>query len=128
MSTSKNSLEASANEITKLSGKSPVSNLQESINLAINLQAENLRLIVEGKEVKNPIEAKTWDSVLKMVEIMPKLELFERIANGEVVSEAKVSTKKETEVVDNDDTEGSAFEERSKKIKAKLNGTTAIRT
>jgi hypothetical protein len=83
---------------------------------------------VEGKEVKNPIEAKTWDSVLKMVEIMPKLELFERIANGEVVSEAKVSTKKETEVVDNDDTEGSAFEERSKKIKAKLNGTTAIRT
>jgi hypothetical protein len=129
MSTSKNSLEASANEIMKLSGKSPVSNLQESINLAINLQAENLRLIVEGKEVKNPIDPKVWADLLKMVEIMPKLELFERISNGEVVSEAKVSTKKETEVVEtNDEITGNSFEERSKVIKAKLNGKTAIST
>lgn len=83
---------------------------------------------MDGKEPKIPIDAKVWDNVLKMVEIMPKLELFERIVNGETVTEAKLSQKNEIDGIEKEELSGNAFEERSKGIKAKLNGKTSIGT
>ena len=59
---------------------------------------------------------------------MPKLELFERIVNGETVSGALASQKNEIEALEKEELSGSAFEERSKVIKAKLNGKTKIGT
>lgn len=59
---------------------------------------------------------------------MPKLELFERIVNGETVSGAIASQKNETETLEKEELSGNAFEERSKVIKAKLNGSTKIST
>ena len=61
---------------------------------------------------------------------MPKLQLFERIANGEVVLPEKPNKAgrptKEQELVEDEPVVGNAFEERSKIIKDKLNGKTAI--
>lgn len=76
-----------------------------------------------GQTPEIPVDAKVWDNVLKMVEIMPKLELFEKISKGETVNEAQASQKSETAAFDNE-VSGNAFEERSKAIKAKLNGST----
>lgn len=122
----KKSSKVSEKKIGEPLERSPVSNLQESINLAINLQATNLRLIVDGQTPQIPIDIKVWDNVLKMVEIMPKLELFERIVNGETVSEAKISQKNEMDAAENEETTGNSFEERSKVVKAKINGKTTI--
>lgn len=101
--------------------------LQESISLVITLQAKNLSEIAAGKVPEIPIEPKTWDTVIKMVELMPKFKLFESIFNGELPSDQKpdINTGEDTrpEAVSSP-TEGNAFEERSKKIKAKLNGET----
>lgn len=77
---------------------------------------------MEGKTPEITIDAKVWDNVLKMVEIMPKLELFESIVNkgGILIDPDSTGISKEP-VPDSN-----AFEERSKVIKAKLNGTTNI--
>lgn len=108
--------------------KSPVCNLQESINLVINLQAENLRLMAQGKIPEILVNANVWDGVLKMVEIMPKLEHFEKITNGGTKKSNRiVKPTKETEVIDEHEIfEGNAFEEMSKRVKQKLNGKTDI--
>ena len=113
--------------------RSPVSEMQQSLNLVISLWASNLLDIVEGREVKHPIDDKTWDKVLKMVEIMPKLELFEAICNGEKPPEKAKPGRPKKEADPEEETEtgepaGNAFEERSKAIKAKLNGETVIST
>jgi hypothetical protein len=125
MSMSKNSLKALDAPTQKQNDVSPVSNLQNSINLAINLQADNLRLILEGNEPDKPIDAKVWDNILKMVEIMPKLELFEKISKGETLKEAEASQKAEEKIAEGEVSEN-AFEARSKVIKAKINGKTHI--
>lgn len=97
----------------------------------IKLQAENLQQIAQGKEPDIVVDAKVWDSILKMVEIMPKLELFEKIANGEAIVPYKpskaVESDKEPEAISEYETvEGNAFEEMSKRVKEKLNGKTTI--
>lgn len=130
---SKKYLDQMESEIETLLGKSSVSNLQEAISQVINLQAENLKTIVSGKTPEILVDPKVWDSVLKMVEIMPKLELFEKIANGENIVPDKPSKAIEVEkdpeaMADPEILTGNAFEERSKRIKAKLNGETTIGT
>lgn len=88
--------------------KSPVQKLQNAIDLVIELQAKNLTDLAMGKTPEIPVDAKTWDSVVKAVEIMPKFKLFESITNPK-------------EIVDGG-ADGNAFEARSKVIKAKING------
>jgi hypothetical protein len=89
--------------------KSPVQKLQDAIDKVIELQAKNLTTLAEGKTPEIPVDTRTWDSVVKAVEIMPKFKLFESITNPEEVQEGE-------------STGGNTFEERSKKIKAKING------
>jgi hypothetical protein len=60
-----------------------------------------------------------------MVEIMPKLELFEKISKGETLKEAEASQKAEEKIAEGEVSEN-AFEARSKVIKAKINGSTNI--
>lgn len=103
----------------KLSEKSPVQNLQESINQVIALQAKNLLLIARGEEPLRPIDAKSWDAIVKIVEIMPKFKVFESICDEESGNEAKNGDSSP---------KGNTFEERSKAIKAKINGETVIGT
>lgn len=101
--------------------------LQESIGLVIELQAKNLKDISEGKTPENPIEPKTWADVLKTMDLMPKFMIYEAIVSGEYEP-----GKKATESIDTASPEkapvetGNAFEERSKIIKAKINGETTI--
>lgn len=101
--------------------------LQNSIQIIIELQAKNLQEIAEGKTPEIPIEPKVWAEVIKMIEIMPKFKLFEAIVNGEPEPGKKAPevTNEPSPVKATNGDEGNAFEQRSKAVKAKLNGETS---
>lgn len=119
-------------EIKKPLEKSSVQSLQDNVNLLILLQAKNLKEIAEGKTPEIPVDPKVWGDVVKIVEIMPKFKLFESICDGAIPSEYKVDPTSSEETPRTEPVlvvvEGNIFEERSKKIKAKLNGETPIST
>ena len=96
----------------------------------INLQAKNLETLAKGEIPEIPIDPKVWKEVLNTMELMPKFKTFEAITLGVVeaipeiastTGESKPSQEAETLI-----TTGNAFEEVSKKVKARLNGKTAI--
>lgn len=102
----------------KPSEKSPVQNLQESINQVIALQAKNLLLIAKGEMPDFPIDQKVWADLVKVVDLMPKFIVFDELCNAHVeVSESEKPLA-----------DGSAFEQISKRVKDRLNGKTAIGT
>lgn len=100
--------------------QTPVRKLLHSINEVLAQYAENLSLLAKGKEPKIAIDDKVFDKVMKMIEKTPSLEAFEAFCNGEKVK--SVVAGKEPETVSDERPIGNAFEERSKKVQAKLNG------
>lgn len=97
---------------------SSVRKLIVALNKLIELKASNLEDFIQQKDPDLTVTAKEWDNALKIIDKMPNLEAFEKIANG--TSTAEGDTPSETN--------GNSFEERSKKIKEKLNGATKVST
>lgn len=82
--------------------------------------------IAVGKEPEQPISQKDWDDVLKTIKEMPNLERLystgsehaDKLEEKEPILGAEIEQPKG----------GNAFEEASKRVKERLNGSTKIST
>lgn len=92
-----------------------VKNLQSSINEMLDTYAKYLSAKAKGQEPTIIIDDKDMDSVLKYIKEMPKLEEFEKLIGGSAITDKEVVV-------------GSPFEQRSKLVKAKINGSTTSST
>lgn len=101
-----------------------VSELQKSIQEAIRLRASNISELLKGNKPEIVIDEELWDEVLKIIDKWAKFVAFDNIVSGVTPEEGKAGTGAEEKVFAVNDT--NPFEERSKIIKAKLNGKTTI--
>jgi hypothetical protein len=102
-----------------------VAELQQSVQEVISLRASNISELAKGKTPDILLDDTLWDEVLKIIDKWPKFVAFDGIVNGSGAAEVKSADVTEEKVV-NPANDTNAFEERSKAIKARLNGKTHI--
>lgn len=97
-----------------------------ALNKIISLKASNLSELSSGNTPEVLLSDKDWDAAQKVLDKLPTLEAFHKIANG-ISTPPKGKKEKETEPTEEEPeiVGGNPFEERSKKVKQKLNGKTA---
>ena len=96
---------------------SSVKNLKNAIDKVLNAYADYLTAIALGEPPEIIIDDKVMDNVLKYIDKLSKLDIFEK-ALGKGLDYTDISEPIET----------NAFEARSKVIKAKINGSKSRNT
>lgn len=91
----------------------------------INLKASNISELAKGKIPKILVDEGIWEEVLKIIDKWPKFVAFDDIIKVATTSDGETTDITEEKWV-NTDTNKNPFEERSKVVKAKLNGKTHI--
>lgn len=104
---------------TPIKNQSSVQQLLKSIDKIILMQAQNLSELASGKTPEILIDSKVWENTLKMIEKLSSLEQFEKTVAA--ISLVDIDGE-EGDAIIKKISEGNMFEERSKLIKAKLNG------
>lgn len=90
----------------------------------LGLQASNLNDYAQGKTPEIVLDAKVWETTLKIAKELPNLQFLDKVINGEVVL-PEVHTETNTdEAIIKPIADGNPFERRSAVIKDKLNGST----
>ncbi len=89
-------------------------------------KANNLEQIAKGEEPEHPISSKDWDDVLKTIKDMPNLERLYAVLGEPIDNSIEKEPILDAEIEIN--TGGNAFEEASKRVKERLNGSTKIST
>lgn len=111
--------------------KTSVRELFSAMDGIIKQYAINLKMVANGEKPTVDIDESLMNKVVKLIEKVPFLEAFEKaskgISNASILQVIDKDTPNPDEVttIKESHSEGNAFEIRSKKIQAKLNGSKA---
>lgn len=100
-----------------------------ALNKIISLKASNLSELSSGNTPEVLLSDRDWDSAQKVLDKLPTLEAFHKIANG-ISTPSKGKKEKEAEPTEEEPetAAGNPFEERSRLIKERLNGASSVGT
>jgi hypothetical protein len=101
--------------------KSSIGKLLKSVTMLLDAYADNMAMVAQGKEPNIVIDEKYTATAMKWINMTKELGEFETLCSGER-KKSMVGTGEVSEVENTSMAQGNAFELRSKKVEAKLNG------